>query len=287
MQKLAGHNILVYVIACFVWHIYSDAGAIAFDCAKSRKDAPAAIARSDVYKDVPFGAGEKARYELRYFGTLVGYGFFEVRKPIKYDGVWHRSFHAEAKTGDWYKLIFIAHDKLNAISRPKDFGIRRFYMEQDEGKIFAKRFRQKKWLDFDHSKCKVVEKIEVAGKAKTEKTFDFMPGGIDTLAAMYRMRVLNFQIGKTEKIPVYSSEKNWWLEMTPVKEEKVKTPAGEYKAMKVRLKTFLGKDLQQKGDLFAWIDIESSHRPMVKIEGEIKIGRVVLNLVEFQPKRSK
>src|SRR5690606_6490253 len=105
------------------------------------------VARSDVYKGLPYNQGEVADYDVRYMGALAGTGRLEVKAATKYKGVYptsifHRQFHGEAKTGDWYKLIFVAHDQIHAMVRPWDSGVSRFYMEQDEGKMLGRRLQQ-------------------------------------------------------------------------------------------------------------------------------------------------
>ncbi len=97
------------------------------------------------------------------------------------------------------------------------------------------------------------------------------------------MRTIKLEVGKPVRAPVYTSEKNWWLEVSPLKIEKIKVPAGTFKAMKVQLQTFIGKEMQQKGDVFAWIAVDHPARPIVQIEGEIKIGSVWLKLQKLKP----
>ena len=89
---------------------------------------------------------------------------------------------------------------------------------------------------------------------------------------------MNFRLGEIQRIPVYSSRKNWWLDASPVKKEEIKVPAGTFSTIKLKLQTYLGKDLQQKGDVYAWIGIEHPARPLVRVEGEIKIGSVEMEL---------
>ncbi len=241
------------------------------------------LARSDVYKDVPFKAGEQGTYEIRWAGLKAGFGELEVRTPLNYNGVWQRQFHAHGKTGDWFKAVFVAEDEVQAFSRPWDFGISKFYMEQDEGKIFGRRFQQKKYLEFDHDKCKVKEKVTVPDKADDTAEHDVANGATDALGAAYRLRSYDYKVGKTERFLVYTSEKNWWLEATPIAMEKLTVAAGTYNAMKLQLQTYIGKALQQKGKVFVWIDQGTKDRPLVQIQGEIALGSVWMELVKFQP----
>jgi hypothetical protein len=248
---------------------------------------PPKLPRKDTYKGMPFQAGEEAVYECTWADLRAGFATMSVAKPRKHqvkggDRLWHRVFRLKAKTGKWFKTVFIAEENVEAISRPWDFGISKFYMSQNEGKFWGKAFEQKKWLEFDHDKCKVKEKIQPRGEKEIIAKFDFAPGGIDSLGVIYKIRTMDLVVGKKVRAPVYTSEKNWWLEVTPIKEETIKVPAGKFKAMKVQLQTYIGKDMQQKGDVFAWIGTEHKSRPLIQIEGEIKIGSVWLKLQKFK-----
>lgn len=241
------------------------------------------ISRADVYRDSPFKSGETAVYEVSWGGLKAGDATLDVRPPRKHQDVWHRVFHVEAKTGDWFKAIFIAKEEVEAVTRPWDFGVSKFFMEQDEGKIFGRRFQQKKWLDFDHNNCKVKERVVEPDKAEKTSTFDLSYGANDALGVLYNLRARNFRIGQKERAPVYTSEKNWWLEADPIAFEKVTVPAGTYDTVKLKLQTFIGKELQQKGDVWAWIATNVPERPMVQVQGEIKIGSVWIKLNKFKP----
>jgi len=278
--KMVGLKLVVGLAFALVSGIVS-AEDVKIICPKNPPEPPK-VARSDVYKDVPFKSGEVAEYELRYMGALAGYGKLEVRPPQLFNDRWMRSFFVDAKTGDWYKLIFVAHDTVSALSRPWDFGIAKFYMSQDEGKMFGSRFSQDKWLEFDHKKCKTYERVTQPGKKEDRQEFDLQPGAIDALGAAFWLRIRDYKLNKTERAPIYTSEKNWYLDATPVAFEKLNVPAGEFETVKLKLQTFLGKELQQKGDVYVWIATKTPQKQLVKIEGDIKIGSVKLILNKYQ-----
>ena len=58
--------------------------------------------------------------------------------------------------------------------------------------------------------------------------------------------------------------------------------AGTFDAVKLDLQTFIGKELQQKGDVSMWIAQKHPSRPLVKITGRIKIGHVSIELSELE-----
>ena len=66
-------------------------------------------------------------------------------------------------------------------------------------------------------------------------------------------------------------KKKWWLDATPVAMETVKVGAGEFPSVKMKLQTFIGKSLQQKGDVHVWISTAHLARPIVQIQADIKI----------------
>jgi len=257
------------------------------------------LPRADTYKDMPFQSGEEARYILKYglVKVHVGYGFLRVQPPTKQivsvarmngalvkEPRWHRVFAAEAYTGDWYKMIFAGHDKMQAFSRPWDFGVTKFYISQNEEKPFVRRYHAEKWLDFDHVNCRVTERM-VDHKKKREITDEhfLQPSADDALGAVYKLRTFNYQLNKTERVLVYTSEKNWWLEATPLALEEVKTAFGTHKAYKLAVKTYLGKELQQRGKLFVWIAADHPNHPMLRVEGEVTFGSVYLELDRYTP----
>jgi hypothetical protein len=266
-------------------------------CPEDSSIAPT-LSRSQTYLGLPYQPGEEARYELKYSGVKVhvGYGTLRVEKPVKYDIAvgkqggkviegkrWHRVFSAEGYTGDWYKMIFAAHDKIQSFSRPWDYGASKFYISQDEKKPFSTGYRRDKWLEFDHVRCEVNTREHVYHKdKKKEKNYPLQPTASDALSVLYQLRASNFKVGETLEFLVHTSEKNWWLKATPVKEELVTVKAGNFNSYKLDLKTYLGEDLQQKGDWFVWIAKDHPNRPMVKVEAEVTFGQVYIELDRYK-----
>ena len=244
---------------------------------------PPEIARSAVYADTPFKSGERAVYEVSYMGMKAGYATMTVKAPMRHNGIWHRIYHAEAKTGDWFRTIFVGHNKVEAYARPWDFGVSKFYLEQFEQPVFRRPYIARKWLDFDHGRCKVKERTVRPEKPEKNEEFDFAPGAMDALSIAYWLRTRTWEVGKMQRGLVYTSEKNWWLEASPTAIERIKVGAGEFQAVKMKLQTFIGKELQQRGDVNVWVATEHPARPIVQIQGEIKIGSIWIGLHQLTP----
>ena len=254
---------------------------------------PKSNSRSSVYKNMPFKPGEEIRYELKYgaVGVHVGYGYMRVEKPIKHrikvgaeeKKRWHRSFSVEAYTGDWYKAIFRAHDRVQAFSRPWDFGISRFYMSEDHSKTFGSSTKREKWLEFVHSTCEVQVDEKIYHKNKEKKELHaLVPGAVDALGAVYKLRTMDFTVGKKIRFVVFTSGKNWWLEAEPMEKTTLETKIGKQESIRLKVATSLGEDLEQKGAVDIWIASKHPNRPLLKVSGEANFGKFALDIDQFK-----
>ena len=242
--------------------------------------------REKVYQSMPFYSGEEAKYSVDYMGVSVGSGKLNVHPPIFYKKNWFNFFTVTAETDTWYESFFRAKDYAKAYSQASDFAVLFFHLEQDEESLFGKPFKKKKSLEFLTERCQVEESI-LTNEKKESRSRKLKPGAIDALSAIYKLRTLSYKLNKTERFLVYTSEKNWWLEATPEALEDLEVPAGKYRAWKLKLQTYLGKDLQQKGDVYVWIAKSSPNRPLIRVDGNIKIGTVRLEMTSFTPGKRK
>ncbi len=239
-------------------------------------------APSEIYQNSPFKAGEKIVYSVRYTGLLAGHTYMEVKPPIEYKGRWHQQFRTEVKSLESYEHIYRVQDVMESISDPHDFRISQFIFKQDEDSFFSDHFWQQKLLIFDHERCQVTEKISRKNKKEKVKNFALVHGAKDTLGMIYYLRMLDYELNIPQRTMVYSSEKNWWLEAYPMAREKIEVPVGEFNTTKLKLTTYLGKELQQQGDVYIWI-AETPNRPIVLIQGDVKIGSLLFEMIEYVP----
>ena len=237
----------------------------------------------NTYSNVPFKEGEVSTFAVHYGGILVGYGDISVLTPVLHNGEYLRVFEAKTRTASWYKAVFEANDLARGWTRPGDFGVVKFKVEQDEVSASFSRLLQEKWLSFDHKKCQVKETVRKNNESLKNSVFELQGGATSSLGAVFEMRTKPLIVGTTEKILVYSSGKNWWLEGKVLKREPITTPAGTFDTVKLKLQTYVGKELQQKGDVHAWIADKHPNRPLILMTGDIKIGSVTVTLHQYTP----
>lgn len=240
------------------------------------------LAVAETYRNTPFKAGEKAVYEIHYAGILAGHAYMNVNPPVQYKDIWHRQFQVEVKSLESYETLYHVHDVMKAISDPYDFRVAKFYLKQDEESLFSNRFRQSKSITFEHERCKVRETIQRHEKRDKIKEFDLVYGAKDSLGMIYYLRTLQYDLNTPVRTLVYSSEKNWWLEAVPVVKENVTVSAGEFETIKLQLVTYLGKELQQQGEVYIWI-AQTPQRPLVKVQAEVALGSLWFELLKYEP----
>jgi len=244
---------------------------------------PSVTNANEVYAGAPFGEGEELTFDINYMGVFVGWAKLSVDKPIKLKDRWHQVFSGTANTAPSYEMFFVGRDSLKAYSLPGTFVVSKFKLEQYEHKMLSKAFVSSKWIDYDQAACKSRETVIVQGDNPVRKEFPLESGANDIVSSFYHLRTKSMNVGDVHKILIYTSEKNWFAEATVLAKETVKVPFGKFETAKIKLKTYLGKELQQRGDLYFWIGL-TPERPVVKIEGEIKIGKVKFNLSQFKPR---
>ena len=71
----------------------------------------------------------------------------------------------------------------------------------------------------------------------------------------------------------------------PLAVEDVSVKAGKFSATKLKLQTFFGKELQQKGDVLVWISTQGE-RPIIQVKADIKLGSIWIELAKFQAGKS-
>ncbi|MBP6218463.1 MAG: DUF3108 domain-containing protein [Oligoflexales bacterium] len=241
-----------------------------------------AMTPSKVYEGQPFSAGERVSYLASYFsGVKVGIFTFNVLAPELKNGFWHMIFAVEAKSGDWYKSIVEANYKAKAWTLPKTFVASGFTLYEDLNPLIGSSYFQEKWLEFDHENCKALERIQHKKDPLKEESFDLDPEATDILGAIYKLRTFPYTLNKEERFKVYTSGKTWWLSATPEAFVRLDVPLGTFDAVRLNLQTYIGKDLEQKGDVRVWVAFNHPQRPILKFKFDVKIGHFVLALQEF------
>ena len=237
-------------------------------CPEPRASVPH-VGLEDVYRNMPFQPGERARYSVAYMGVPAGFGVMTVDPPANSGGSWQRAFRAQAHTGDWYRRVYDGEGSVMALSRPSDFGATGYWYEQEGQTLMAKRTHRKRVLTFEQEACKVIEYTKRTGKLAHSEEVALSYGATDMLSALYYLRTMDYEIGKVERRLLYASGKNLWLEVSPVGYETLTVPAGTFKALKLELQAYFRNERLRKRNVEIWLVPDHPNKPIVRAE----IGR--------------
>ena len=127
-------------------------------------------------------------------------------------------------------------------------------------------------------------KATVREKGRFDKTYeiDVPPGTLDFVALVFRLRTLPLPDGATHTFQVLSGRKVSTVVASVVQHELVKTDAGRFPAVKVRVPTGFDGKFSEKNPTFVWFS-DDARRVVVRISTDFAIGRAEAGLTRYQP----
>jgi hypothetical protein len=119
-----------------------------------------------------------------------------------------------------------------------------------------------------------------------DKTYrvEVPPDTLDFVALVFRLRTLPLPEGASHKFQVLAGRKVSPVVATVEGRETVKTPAGAFPAVKVRVPTGLTGKFSEKSPTFIWFS-DDARRLVVRISTEFAIGRANALLTSYTPGR--
>ncbi len=241
------------------------------------------VVKTAVYKGMPYGAGEVAHYAAYWSGIHAGDHTMRVLEPVLREGEWHQVFTSEAITGDWFNGIYIARYLTQAYSQAGTFAASWFHGSEYRKPPLFSEFKEDKLFSFSQLACTALEEIQTNEKPKEHETHFLERGATDVLSGFYKLRTAAFELHKPVAILAYSSAKNWTLQAEPVLFETLSLPIGKIEAVKLKMHTYMGKELQQKGDVYSWIATKHPNHPLLQVEGKVKWGSIRMFLDRYTP----
>lgn len=241
------------------------------------------VVKTAVYKGMPYGAGEVAHYAAYWSGIHAGDHTMRVLDPVLREGEWHQVFTSEAITGEWFKRIYVARYLTQAYSQVGTFAASWFHGSEYRKPPLFSAFKEDKLFFFSQLACTATEEIQTNQKPKEHESHFLERGATDVLSGFYKLRTVVFELHKPMAILAYSSAKNWTLQAEPVLFETLSLPIGKIEAVKLKMHTYMGKELQQKGDVYTWIATKHPNHPLLQVEGKVKWGSIRMFLDRYTP----
>jgi hypothetical protein len=127
-------------------------------------------------------------------------------------------------------------------------------------------------------------KATIREKGRFDNTYEIeVPvGTIDFVALVFRLRNLPLPDGATHTFQVLAGRKVSQVVAAVVKRESVKTGAGRFPAIKVRVPTGFDGKFSEKNPTYVWFS-DDERRVVVKISTDFAIGRAEAELTSYRP----
>lgn len=253
-------------------------------CGKSKPRIPAAPAVPKLHslrreaKQLPFKAGEKLTYDLRFSrppislsaGSITFENFGVVAQPkiekLEFlPSADERFLHLKATLITKGLLLRVfglsVNDRFETLVDAKDFKPRAVLRESDE----SKRHRLQTGL-FVYEKQVVNYKIVDVDKPQNppcEKTPKLEPDMQDLLSAFYLLRLQDAKEGAVFKFPLLYEGERRDFEIVIYEREEIQIDLGKFKTIKVEPKLFgPGRLSSREGELFMWVTDDAQKTPI-------------------------
>jgi len=96
------------------------------------------------------------------------------------------------------------------------------------------------------------------------------------------MRLQPLAEGGRYEVPIFTTKGPFTLVVSVVGRETVETPAGDFDAVKVQVRTAFDGKFAAKRDTFIWFSNDSRHIP-VRVSAEFAVGSIVATLSGYRP----
>ncbi|MEP6507988.1 MAG: DUF3108 domain-containing protein [Gemmatimonadales bacterium] len=223
--------------------------------------------------EVPFGAGEKSTFDVKFGSIRVGSGSLEVLgvESVRGRDTWHTSFQVQGGTffyrvNDVYEswidtrtlnsLLFLRQIEEGARERAQNFEI------MPEKGIYIERTRQAN---------------------TTHKT---VAEPLDEGAFLYFVRTVPLKVGETYDFNRYFIPDRNPVRVTVLRKEKVTVPAGTFNAIVVKPVIKTKGIFSEKGQAEVWLSDDST-RMLLQVKSKLSFGSLNLYLKSYTPAKTR
>lgn len=231
---------------------------------------PAIVARqAPKVAPVPFGPGERARYDVRLAGVSVGRGAMEVLGVESVHG--HPTYHTRFTLAGGVPLARV-DDKFDSWIDVGGLFSRRFKQDQKEV-----RFKRKRAFDFfpESRTYRRTDETRQTGTLPTDRP-------LDDVSFLYYARTLPLKVGETYRLNQYFKDDGNPVILKVVRKETITVPAGTFRTIVVQpvIKT---KGLFGEGGEAEVYFTDDDRRMLVQLKSKVPVvGNLTLHLQDYR-----
>ena len=227
----------------------------------------------------PFWVGEKVLHEVTYLGVLAGNMVLSVEPFTLVNGRKSYEFTMRAWTRSLFSAMYAADDTATNLVDFESLVPSAFFLHIKESKQLEESrglFDQEKATATFWQRRKTPSEPEVVKK----KEWSMPAYSQNVFSAAFYMRVFPWKLGDEHSFRVTDNAENLLFRARALRQEILKTSAGDFKAIVVKPEVQLQGVAKPVGDLFIWLS-DDDRKFILRIEAKIKIGSFVSEVVEL------
>lgn len=153
--------------------------------------------------------GERLSYHGRWFGLPVGQGWIEVVKQTELGGRLVYQIEASGSSNEVLSVFCPIRDTIRSYLDAETLQPIRFEKDQQEG-----HYRAKEVVTFDYAQCIATYRSLLN---QSIKEIPLPPDVQDLISAFYWLRTHAVSLTEPTRLPIYSDEKIYQVEIVPIK----------------------------------------------------------------------
>ena len=218
-----------------------------------------------------FQVGEKLTFSIGYEFIPAGKSVLFVESIDTVDGKSVYHITSRTRSHRFFDPFFKVRDEIETYMDSNTFQSIRFRKKLREGG-----YSYDYSAEFDTDNLKAVS---VSPKGK--RILDIPEFTLDILSAMYYMRTLPIEVGKTWTVTVLDNDKLYPLELVVERRERVSTKAGTFDCLVVEPKLKSGSLFKHEGRITVWVTDDHRKIPVL-MKSKAIIGSIVVELVSAE-----
>lgn len=219
---------------------------------------------------LPFAPGERMEFDVSYLGMRMGKARISVGRP---EGEILPVFLETRSVG--LAAVVKLRQQLASYLDIETGLPRSSSLDSVEGS-----YHHVDTADFDRRAGKA--KVRERGKYDNTYLVDVPPDTLDFVALVFKLRTLPLEPGARHPFDVLAGRKVNHVVAEVVGRESVKTKAGRFQAVKVRVPTGFSGKFSEKNPTFVWFS-DDARRVVVQITTDFAIGHATASLTAHIP----
>jgi hypothetical protein len=222
-------------------------------------------------REVPFNVGETLTYDVSWSSYLIaGTATATVKEKRASANSTAYYIVAEGRPTPLVSKLYSLYYKLDTL-------VDSYTLLSHRGSVYSEEGRRHRYktTEFDRA----AKKVFFEYKSDTVVKADFATSAVtqDALSAFYVLRTMPLKPGDHMTMPVSDDGLNYLAAFDVLASERVKTPAGEVPATRVRVSVVDDRQRPVGRNVAIWISDDRRHLP-VKLQAELPVGSFVLLL---------